>query len=448
MKNNISSESFSTLSRRRFLFLSSMAAAGWVVGCAVNPVSGKQQLMLISEQQEIDLDRQNSPYQFSADYGAVQDAQLNAYIDQTGRRVAALSHRPEMPYSFRVVNANYVNAYAFPGGSIAVTRGILLKLDNEAELAALLGHELGHVNARHTAETMSKGMLTNALVGGVAAIVGSQAGYGDLAAQLGMIGSGALLASYSRDNEREADALGMEYMVGAGYGPDGMVGLMEMLNDLSKGRHSTTELLFSTHPMSSERYQFAKQAASGTYQSEQGQPLHRERYMDQTAGLRRIRGAIEAIQKGEEALGQKKYGAAEEQFQSALKQAPNDYSGLVLMAKCQLMQDKTDAAAPCLERARQVYPQEAQASYLAGVVKLKQKAYPAALSQFDAYDQILPGNPNTIFFKGLCHEGMGSRQPAAEHYYQYLQSVNQGQNAQYAYKRLVEWGYVGSGSRK
>ena len=109
-----------------------------------------------------------------------------------------------MPYNFNGVNAAYVNAYAFPGGSIAATRGILLKIDNEAELDALLGHELGHVNARHTAQQMSKATLTQALVGGAAAMAGTQSEvFGDLAGQLGAIGAGALLASYSRDNERE-----------------------------------------------------------------------------------------------------------------------------------------------------------------------------------------------------------------------------------------------------
>ncbi|MGD9369513.1 MAG: M48 family metalloprotease, partial [Desulfobacteraceae bacterium] len=152
-----------TLTRRQFLYLSSMSAAGWLVACATNPVTGKSQFMLVSEQQEIDLDKRNSPHQFSTDYGAVQDSNLNAYVSQTGRRLAGLSHRPQMPYSFRVVNANYVNAYAFPGGSIAVTRGIMLKMRNEGELAALLGHELGHVNARHTAEIQSKAQVAGIL---------------------------------------------------------------------------------------------------------------------------------------------------------------------------------------------------------------------------------------------------------------------------------------------
>ena len=251
-----------TMNRREFLWLSSLAAAGLFSGCATNPVTGKSQLMLVSEDQEIQIDRQYSPYQFSADYGSVQDKNLNDYVDRTGKNMAARTHRTQMPYNFRVVNANYVNAYAFPGGSIACTRGILLAIDNEAELAALLGHELGHVNARHTAEQMSKGMLTQAIVGGLAVAAGTQGGiYGNLASQLGQVGAGALLASYSRENERQADALGMDYMVQAGYSSQGMVGLMDILKSMGKHQPSAIELMFATHPMSEERYQTAVESA-------------------------------------------------------------------------------------------------------------------------------------------------------------------------------------------
>ena len=145
------------VTRRHFLWLLSMSAAGWAAGCAANPVTGRPQLMLVSEDQEIQMDQMYSPIQFSADYGPIQDHALNDYVKQVGRDVAAHTHRKNMPYSFRVVNATYVNAYAFPGGSIACTRGALLALESEAELAALLGHELGHINARHTAQQMSKG---------------------------------------------------------------------------------------------------------------------------------------------------------------------------------------------------------------------------------------------------------------------------------------------------
>jgi len=428
------------MTRRRFLWLSSMAAAGFTAGCATNPVTGKSQLMLVSEEQEIQIDQQYSPYQFSSDYGTIQDKALSSYIDRTGKNMAGRTHRTHMPYNFHVVNATYVNAYAFPGGTIACTRGILLSLENEAELAALLGHELGHVNARHTAEQMSKGMLTQAAVGGLSAVAGAAgSGYGSLASQLGQIGAGALLASYSRDNERQADALGMEYIVKSGYSSEGMVGLMDMLNSLGKHKPSATELMFATHPMSAERYQTVAQSAAGKYKSAKSQPLYRERYMDNTARLRARKGAIEEMQKGNKALAQKKYSAAETHYRRALKLAPRDYTALVLMSKTQLLQKKWTVGRQYAEMAQKVYPQEAQAYHLSGFAKTQLKDYEGALTEFNSYDQVLAGNPNTLFFKGYAYEGMKKYREAGGEYHRYLQVVQQGDYARHAYQRLKEW---------
>jgi beta-barrel assembly-enhancing protease len=428
------------MTRRDFIYLSSMAAAGFMVGCATNPVTGKSQLMLVSEDQEIQIDKQYAPYQFSSDYGTVQDKALNDYIHRTGKNIAAQTHRAQMPYNFHAVNATYVNAYAFPGGSIACTRGILLALENEAELAALLGHELGHVNARHTAEQMSKGMLTQAVVSGISIIAGSAGGvYGNLASQLGQIGAGALLASYSRSNERQADALGMEYMVRSGYSSAGMVGLMNMLQSMGKEKPSAIELMFATHPMSTERYQTAVQLADTTYQSAKGKPLHRERYMDQTAGLRAQKRAIEEMQNGEKEMYKKNFGAAETHFRQALKLAPSDYTGLVLMSKSQLLQKNWAVGRQYAEMAQQVYPQEAQAYHLSGFAKIQLKEYDGALEEFSAFEKRLPGEPNTIFFKGFSYEGMQKYPDAGREYQKYLQITQQGDYARHAHQRLKEW---------
>lgn len=431
-----------SFSRRHFLWLLSMSAAGAAVGCATSPVTGRTQLMLVSEEEEIQVDRQHAPLQFSADYGQIQDQGLNNYVQQVGKSLAARTHRTRMPYSFRVVNANYVNAYAFPGGSIACTRGILLSLDDEAELAALLGHELGHVNARHTAQQMSKGKVTSTIVGGFSVVAGVVAGgLGQVAGALGSIGAGALLAHYSRDNEREADALGMEYMVKAGYSPKGMVGLMDMLQGLSKSKPSAIELMFSTHPMSDERYQSAVKNSQKKYASARNLALNRERYMDHTARLRAIKGTIEELQKGEAAMNGEKMGEAEAHFRNALKQTPNDYAGLVMMATCQIMQKKTAEGLRYSEAAKSVYPQEAQAYYLSGFAKLQTKNFAGAYQDFSFYEKVLPGNPTTVFFKGYSREGMGDKQEAAKEYHRYLQAVQEGKFAQHAYGRMVEWGY-------
>ena len=162
-----------TLTRRDFMKLAALAAVSTAAGCAANPVTGQSQLMLVGEGEEIQVDKVNSPHQFSADYGVSQDAALNAYVAGVGASLARVTHRAQMPYRFSVVNATYANAYAFPGGSIAITRGILAELDNEAELAGLIGHELGHVNARHTAARLSTSKILGALVGGASLIAGS-----------------------------------------------------------------------------------------------------------------------------------------------------------------------------------------------------------------------------------------------------------------------------------
>jgi predicted Zn-dependent protease len=431
------------LSRRRFLQVSALSAAGLATGCAVNPVTGQSQLMLVSPDQEVQIDRQNAPHQFSSDYGVCQDQALNRYLEETGRRLVPHTHRPQMPYRFHCVNATYVNAYAFPGGSIAATRGILLALDDEAELAALLGHEMGHVNARHTARQMSQGTLVQAVVGGLSAVAQAQGSlYGQVAGQLGMIGAGALLASYSRDNEREADALGLQYMVRAGYGADGFVGLMDILRGMSKHKPGAIELMFSTHPMSDERYQSAVAAVRGPYAAARRNPVYKERYMDRTAGLRRIQGAIEAMQNADTQMGKKNYAAASTLLGQALQIAPSDYAALVMMARCQTAMNRPAEALRYAERAKQIYPQEAQALHLAGFAKLQQQQFEGALADFNASQRVLPGNPNTVFFQGVALEGMQRRPEAARAYHQYLQSVNQGERAQYAYQRLLGWGYI------
>lgn len=437
-----------SLSRRGFIRCVTLAGAGAMLpvfhsGCAVNPVTGERQLMLMSEQNEIGIDKAQSPHQFSADYGVCQDDALNRYISEIGRNLATRTHRPQMPYSFRCVNATYINAYAFPGGSIAVTRGILLKLKNEGELAALLGHELGHVNARHSAEQMSKGTLSSVLVAGLAAVIGSKsAQMGDLAQQLGMLGQGVLLASYSRDNEREADALGNRYMVDAGYSTDGFVGLMSLLNDMNKGHDAAAQMLFSTHPMGSERYETAIQSAQGEYKNTRSKPLYRERYMDHMAGLRSKQAMIEALQEGDALMAQEKYGEAKTAFNKAIRLDSDDYTAQLMMAKCLLMEKKYADAQRHARQAIQRYPSEAQAFHVSGFAAIQLEQFDQALDAFNRYDQILPGAPGTLFFKGYAFEGMGRRDEAARQYQSYLQQVQQGAYAQHAYQRLKTWGYI------
>lgn len=431
------------LTRREFLWLLSVAGATGLHGCATDPVTGKQVVVGLNPQQELALDRNQSPFQFSADYGESQDHDLNVYVERVGSRLSDVSHRPDVPYSFRVVNANYINAYAFPGGSIAVTRGLLVELENEAELAALFGHEIGHVSARHAAEQAGKTMVTQAaLVSGAVLASTASPDLENVFYGLGSTGAGALLSHYNRNNERESDALGLRYMTDAGYNPEGMLGLTDVLRSQKKSKPGAVQTMFATHPPSDERYRNTQKAIKSKYTSFSGLPLHRERFMDSTQGVRHLKPVIKELQQGEALFGRKAFSASEQRFRNAVGMAPRDYPSNLLLAKSLMAQNRQHEAQVYLDDAKSIYPGEPQAHNLSGVNKISVREYSGAYQELTRYDRLLPGNPNNSFLRGVALEGMRDRQGAAQHYYDYLRIVPEGQAAQYAYTRLRAWGYL------
>jgi predicted Zn-dependent protease len=226
----------------------------FTMSCAVNPVTGKRELSLISEQEEIALGKQTDG-EIKAQYGVYNDQALNAYIQRIGQDMAPITHRPHLTYHFAVLDTPVVNAFAVPGGYVYVTRGILAMMNSEAELAVVLAHELGHVNARHSVAKLSQLMLAQLGLGVAGAISETFAKLSGAAS----IGIQLLFLKFSRDDEREADALGVEYSRKVGYNPIEMVNFfetLEKLGDLSGGQSLPGFL--STHPLTSERIQNTK----------------------------------------------------------------------------------------------------------------------------------------------------------------------------------------------
>jgi beta-barrel assembly-enhancing protease len=433
------------LSRRDALWLfgasTSVVVLPWLQGCATSPVTGETIVVGMSEAQERQADAQMSPHQFSQDLGPIQDAGVNDYVVSVGRSLQQHTHRPQMPYSYRVLNANYVNAYTFPAGAMGVTRGILTEMDDEAELAALLGHEMGHVNARHAAQRQGQALIAQSVVVGLN-VAASNSQWGALVGVGSQIGASALLSSYSRDNEREADALGQEYMVRAGYPASGMTDLHQMLVDQDKAQPSLLQTMFSSHPMSSERRDTARRLAQERYGATASRPVQRERYMDSIAGVRRLKPTIDACKNGETAMARKAYADANTQFTQALKLTPQDYAANLRMAQCLQAQGRTRDAQRYAEAAKTIYPQEAQARKLAGVLALADGEPARAHADLQAFDRLLPGDPGVTFLRGVALEGMGEREAAARQYNAFLRLGAQGQAAQYSASRLKAWGYV------
>lgn len=217
---------------------------GWLVSCAPNPVTGERELMLLSEADEVRLGQQTDKEIVKA-YTLYQDPALEQYIGRLGRRLAALSHRPQLVYHFKVLDTPVVNAFAVPGGYVYMTRGILSYLNDEAELAGIMGHEIGHITARHSAHQYSQLQVTQ-LAFSLGAVLGE--GFQRFAG-LAEAGVSMLFLRFSRDNERQADDLGMLYATRAGLDAGRMADFFETLERLNPASdRSGLDSWFSTHP--------------------------------------------------------------------------------------------------------------------------------------------------------------------------------------------------------
>ncbi|MFL6235512.1 MAG: M48 family metalloprotease [Thermoanaerobaculia bacterium] len=250
-----------------------LAAALFVLwGCSTNPATGKPQLALISEQQEIQL---GSDYdqQIQRLLGVYPDPQLQEYVARVGQKLAAGSERPDLTWTFRVVDDPVVNAFALPGGHVYVTRGLMTHLTSEAQLAAVLGHEIGHVTARHSVTQMSKARIAQ-----IGLIAGSL--LSPTLAGVAARGLDVLFLKYSRDDERQADDLGLRYMYAQGYDPREMPRVFEVLRRVSQGQGGQRIPEWqSTHPSEEERVRATSAAVARLGNDFSGRAVSREGYL-------------------------------------------------------------------------------------------------------------------------------------------------------------------------
>lgn len=300
-----------------------LAATVLLHGCAVNPVTGKKELMLISESTELAMGKKNylpARQMQGGDY--VADPAVIAYVQEVGQKLAAVSDR-RLPYEFTVLNNSQINAWAMPGGKLAINRGLLMKMDSEAELASVLGHEIVHAAAKHSAKQMQQGMLLQGAV--LAANIAIQTQSNNrLTQNIGMLGTqlaaSMLNAKFSRNDEHESDHYGMIYMSRAGYDPFGAVRMQELLLSQKKGRDDLFSNLLSSHPPSADRVaanrSFAAQLPAGK--------TGRNEYHRRLQSLFDAAPAYDAYEKGVKAFAAKNYSRARSLAERAIKLEPRE----------------------------------------------------------------------------------------------------------------------------
>lgn len=251
-------------------------------GCATNPATGRSQLSLYNEAQEVEIGRSADP-EIVQQYGLYDDPELASYVERVGADLAAKSERPDLDWHFRVLDDPVINAFALPGGYVYVTRGILGHMGSEAELAAVLGHEIGHVTARHGVNRMSKAQLAGVGLG-LGSILAPELArsVGGLAQQ----GMQLLFLKYSRDDESQADSLGFRYVDRVGYTPEGFVDMFSMLSASSRGSEgSRLPGYLLTHPEPEQRLIAARSRLAGLPPEVLQRPWKRDAFMDRLDGL-------------------------------------------------------------------------------------------------------------------------------------------------------------------
>jgi beta-barrel assembly-enhancing protease len=432
-------------------------------GCAVNPVSGRSELMLVSEQEEIEMGRRlypNALYGAEGGGGEYKDEQLKNYLKSIVVDIHRVSHRPNLPVDFAIQNSTLPNAWAIPG-HVVITRGLLAGLDNEGEFTFVMGHEMGHVAARHSASQMSYGMLSQILVTGAGvALAGSQ--YSDAALTFGSLGAGLLLLKYSRDDELEADRLGLQYMTRLGYNPQHALGAHKNLERISSeymkslGQSQEERSFFgdllTTHPRTSVRVEEIQHMMNQFPQGpRRGDGTNRGRFQEMVAGMRKSHTAyrdyydkaVVAAKKGNMAdassliskalaadsnqaafhglnglimLERKNYDGAERSFNAALRldQAYQPaHRGLGVL---RYVRENYPEAIQYLQRSVALFPEDISSRYFLGMTHYKTKAYKSAIGQLAPVAQAQPRHPRIHGVLGACYEAVGDSQSAYNAY--------------------------------
>lgn len=384
-----------------------------VTACGTNPVTKKTEFQFVSQAQEISIGTQNySPARQSQGGDYVIDPELTAYVQAVGKRLAAVSDRPDLPYEFVVLNDSVPNAWAMPGGKIAFNRGLLYELNSEAELAAVMGHEIVHAAARHGAKSMERGILLQGAM--IAVGIGAQnTDYANLIVGGAQLGAQLATSKYGRDAESESDYYGMQYMKKAGYDPSAAVTLQETFVRLSEGKKSDFITgLFASHPPSQERVDANKETLK---KLGAGGEMGKDTYAQKVAKVKATRPAYKAYDEALIALKKGDTATATKLANQAIAGEPREARFQELLGDIALTQQKPTEALNFYEKAINMQPDYFKPHIQSGIALFNMGKKAEAEVFLNRANALLPTAPGHALL-GQIAEGRGQTDVALKHY--------------------------------
>jgi len=410
----------------------------FIAACAKNPVTGQDELVLMSERQELAMGAKYYPQVIQLNHGLPpQDSSLQSYVTSVGNRLAAVSHRPRVPWQFAVVNSSQVNAFALPGGKISITRGLITKMNSEDELAGVLGHEIGHVTARHGVAGYTRQVLLTGALLGLALALGDNE-YAPVALAAAGVAGNLMMLSYSRDQERQADQLGYAYMTRAGYNPTATVRTFELFKRMQKSEPGEIENMLSSHPLPRERIEAARQRALRSANA--GQPFKTARFRRALARQKKRAPAYAAADKGNALAQKKRWSQATAYYQRAISLYTGEgmfYSRLAL-AQNELGQKR--AAAANARKGAKLSGYNFYPSFILGMVERKNRNYRASLKAHQRAYRVMPQHVINNFYLAYAFDRTGDRRRAATAYRLVYKAAPKSNYGRASYKRLGQLG--------
>ncbi len=390
-----------------------IALSSVLAACGTNPVTKKREFQFVSQAKEISIGKQNySPARQSQGGDYVIDPELTAYVQSIGKRLAAVSDRPDLPYEFVVINHSVPNAWAMPGGKIAFNRGLLYELNSEAELAAVMGHEIVHAAARHGAKSMERGIFLQGAM--IAVGIGAQnSNYGNLIVGSSQLGAQLISSKYGRDAETESDLYGMQYMKKAGYDPAAAVTLQETFVRLSKDRKSNfISGLFASHPPSPARVAankvtLAKIGAGGE--------VGAETFRKTVGKLKSTQAAYKAYDDGVAALKKGDTTAATKLAKKAIAGEPREARFQELLGDIAFTQKNPQKALGYYDKAIKMQPNYFKPHIQSGIALFNMGKKTEAEPYLKRANELLPTAPGHALL-GEIAEGRGETDLAFKHY--------------------------------
>ncbi|MFN3504862.1 MAG: M48 family metalloprotease [Caldimicrobium sp.] len=365
---------------------------------------------LISTEKEIQLGKLYTPSSIDEFEGIYPEEETQNYIKILGEKLARQSIR-QMPYQFYLVNSGIVNAFALPGGPVVITRGLFLTLENEDELAGILGHEIGHIERRHHASFIEKQFALSIILQ-IGSLLLPQNLTGEALFQLGRISAGLLSLKFSRDQEREADESALNIILKAGYSPEGMLKVFERFKKMEKSR--PPEWL-STHPLPDSRIKEWQEKLeiikpSGAY-------IKNTPSFDKIKNkLIETQSSFKELEKGKAAFKERDFEKAKSHLNRALEIYPKNVPAYLYLSRIYLRENNPSLAKEQAFRALKYNPELYSAHYLCGLSEFNLQNWERAIAYFEKTKKLIPFEGATYYYAGRSYEQVGNFPAAKENY--------------------------------